>query len=175
MHIERLDAHTAAALLPDLVALLQDTVASGGAMGFLPPVSAEEATAYWHEVIAALRTPYRILLIARDADQVIGTVQLDMSSRTNGRHRAEIAKVMVASRHRRQGIGQALMQAIEAEATRAGRTTLVLDTRAGDPSERLYRSLGYIMAGTIPEYARSADGTLHTTVIFYKLLSKADQ
>ena len=53
---------------------------------------------------------------------------------------------------------------------RLGRTTLVLDTRQGDPSERLYQSLGYRVAGAIPQYARSADGTLAATVFYYKLL-----
>ncbi len=62
------------------------------------------------------------------------------------------------------------MSAIEEEARRIGRTTLVLDTRAGDPSEQLYANLGYTRAGVIPEYARSANGALHTTVFMYKLL-----
>jgi len=30
--------------------------------------------------------------------------------------------------------------------------------------------MGWQPAGTIPRYARSADGTLHTTVFYYKLL-----
>jgi acetyltransferase len=173
MRIERLDALTTPAVIPQLAALLQDTVASGGSIGFLPPLSREDAFAYWHDVVAALETPYRILLVAREMDQITGTVQLDLASRPNADHRAEIIKLMVAPTHRKQGIGRALMDAIEAEATQAGRTTLVLDTRAGDPSERLYLSLGYTRAGTIPEYARSADGTLHSTVLLYKLLPKA--
>jgi ribosomal protein S18 acetylase RimI-like enzyme len=93
-----------------------------------------------------------------------------MASRPNGKHRAEITKLMVHTAARGQGIGQALMQAIEQEARLAGRTTLILDTRKGDPSEQLYLKLGYTRAGVIPEYARSADGSLHTTVFMYKLL-----
>jgi hypothetical protein len=62
------------------------------------------------------------------------------------------------------------MLALETQARRLGRTTLVLDTRQGDPSELLYRSLGYQSAGAIPAYARSADGTLHTTALYYRLL-----
>src|SRR6266508_2217588 len=71
---------------------------------------------------------------------------------------------------RRRGIGRALMEAAETEAQRLGRSTLVLDTRQGDSSERLYRAMGWQAAGTIPRYARSADGALHTTVFYYKLL-----
>jgi hypothetical protein len=62
------------------------------------------------------------------------------------------------------------MIAIEAEARRRDRSTLVLDTREGDPSERLYQSLGWQRAGVIPRYARSATGALDGSAFYYKLL-----
>ena len=79
-------------------------------------------------------------------------------------------KLMVHTRARRRGIGRALMLAAETEARRRGRTTLVLDTRRGDPSEALYLSLGWTLAGIIPRYARSADGALDATAFYYRLL-----
>jgi GNAT superfamily N-acetyltransferase len=109
--------------------------------------------------------------MARDAGgNIAGTVQLDLEQRANGNHRAEVMKLMVLSAARRQGLGRTLMEAAESEARRLGRTTLVLDTRQGDPSETLYRAMGWEPAGAIPRYARSADGALHTTVFYYKLL-----
>ena len=102
--------------------------------------------------------------------EIVGSAQLDLAGQPNGRHRAEVTKLMVLSSARRQGIGRLLMEAAEAEARNLGRTTLVLDTRQGDPSEALYRGMGWQPAGTIPRYARSADGTLHTTAFYYKLL-----
>ena len=77
---------------------------------------------------------------------------------------------MVHTRARGQGTGRRLMEAIEAAARAAGRTLLVLDTRQGDVAERLYARHGYIHAGVIPNYARSAEGTLDATVFFYRLL-----
>jgi len=62
------------------------------------------------------------------------------------------------------------MASVEAAARAHGRSLLVLDTRKSDPSERLYRSLGYIEAGSIPRYARGAGGELHDTVLFYREL-----
>jgi ribosomal protein S18 acetylase RimI-like enzyme len=62
------------------------------------------------------------------------------------------------------------MSLAEEKAKSEGRSLLVLDTRAGDPSNVLYRSLGYAEAGRIPHYARSADGSLHDTIFFYKSL-----
>jgi GNAT superfamily N-acetyltransferase len=156
---------------PALVALLQDVVGGGASVGFVPPLGADEAAAYWESVGAALKGGGRRLWIARAADGgIAGTVQLDLAGQANGRHRAEVTKLMVLSSARRQGIGRLLMEAAEAEASRLGRTTLVLDTRLGDPSEALYRGMGWQPAGTIPRYARSADGTLHTTAFYYKLL-----
>jgi len=171
MNIRNLDTETVTLLILKLTALLQDAVESGASIGFLPPLSEKEANEYWQDVASALKTPYRILLIATEGDEVIGTVQLDMASRANGSHRAEVCKLMVHTKHRGKGIAQALMHAIEDEARSAKRTTLILDTREGDPSEKLYKKLGYTLAGSIPEYARSADGSLHTTVFMYKLIS----
>ena len=171
MNIYSLNPESAIELLPKLTTLLQDAVASGASIGFLPPLTHEDAINYWQDVAKALESPYRILLIAEIDQKIIGTVQLDMASRPNGSHRAEIAKLMVHTSHRGQGIGRALMNTIETEAKRAGRTTLILDTREGDLSEQLYSKMSYTQAGTIPEYARNADGSLHTTVFMYKLLN----
>ena len=151
--------------------LLQDVVGGGASVGFLPPLSTDEAAAYWDSVAAALTGGGRRLWIARATDGgIVGTVHLDLAGQANGRHRAEAIKLMVLSSARRRGIGRLLMEAAEAEARRLGRTTLVLDTRQGDPSEALYRGMGWQPAGTIPRYACSADGTLHTTAFYYKLL-----
>lgn len=171
MKIQRLTPESTPPLFPKLVALLQNAVSSGASIGFLPPLIYEDAVNYWQDVASALKTSYRILLVAEMDQEIIGTVQLDMASRPNGSHRAEISKLMVHTSHRGQGVAQALMNAIETKARLAGRTTLILDTREGDPSERLYSKLGYTRAGVIPKYARSTDGTLHTTVFMYKLLN----
>jgi ribosomal protein S18 acetylase RimI-like enzyme len=112
----------------------------------------------------------RVLLVARVEGVIAGSGQLDLEARPNGRHRAEVIKLMVRTDRRRRGIGRALMLGLEAEARRHGRTTLVLDTRQGDPSERLYASLGWRFAGAIPRYARSASGALDASAFYYKLL-----
>jgi len=154
-----------------LVSLLQDVVDGGASVGFLPPLASDEAAAYWDSVAKALQAGGRRLWIARDAaGHIAGSVQLELEQRANGNHRAEVMKLMVLSAARRQGLGRALMEGTEADARRLGRTTLVLDTREGDPSETLYRRMGWQPAGAIPRYARSADGALHTTAFYYKLL-----
>jgi ribosomal protein S18 acetylase RimI-like enzyme len=152
-------AHVAA-----LCDLLTDAVDSGASIGFLPPLSPGEAAEYWSSVEAALRDGSRVVLIAVNEGSLIGSVQLDYAMRRNALHRAEIIKLMVHRSARRRGIGRALMLEAARVALGAGRTLLVLDTRLGDPSETLYRSLGYQIAGIIPRYARSASGELHATI-----------
>ncbi|KEQ24146.1 GNAT family N-acetyltransferase [Paenibacillus tyrfis] len=150
--------------LEQLADLLIDAVESGASVGFLPPLSKEEAVDYWKSALE----PGVVLWAARLDRKIVGTVQLQLAQKKNAAHRAEIAKLMVHTRSRRNGIARALMLAAEERARAENRTLLVLDTRAGDPSNLLYRLLGYVEAGRIPRYARSADGSLNDTVFYYK-------
>jgi ribosomal protein S18 acetylase RimI-like enzyme len=170
LQIERLTAEQAVAEIGALTELLQDAVDGGASVGFLPPLTADEARRYWEETIAAVGQAARVLLVARQDARVIGTVQLDLPAKPNARHRAEVQKLIVHTQARGQGVGSQLMSAVEAAARAEGRTLLVLDTRQGDVAEPLYAGRGYIRAGVIPHYARSADGALDATVLFYRLL-----
>ncbi|MGL4608258.1 MAG: GNAT family N-acetyltransferase [Trueperaceae bacterium] len=170
MKIKSLTADEARAFLPQLVELLRDGVNSGAAMGFLAPLSVQEAESYWLEVIEALKAPYRVLLVVLENNQVIGSTQLDLANKSNGLHRAEAMKVMVHTAYRRKGIGLILMQEIEKKAKEHNRTTLVLDTREGDVAEDLYLKAGFVRSGVIPNFAKSSDGSLHATIVMYKLI-----
>jgi ribosomal protein S18 acetylase RimI-like enzyme len=168
--IHRLRPDDVLELVSPLSQLLWDAVDSGASVGFLPPVDPVETLAYWDSVRLAIAEGSRILLVTIIDGNMMGTIQLDLATRPNAKHRAEVCKLMVHRSARRQGYGRALMQQAEAIALEEGRTLLVLDTRKGDPSEVLYRSAGYTHAGEIPQYARSASGTLDATVFYYKLL-----
>ena len=106
----------------------------------------EEAERYWRSTIPAVESDERILLIASQDARIVGAGQLELCLRTNGLHRAEVAKLMVMRDARHQGIGCALMLALEDEARRHGRTTLVLDTFLDGGAEPLYRALGWTEA-----------------------------
>jgi ribosomal protein S18 acetylase RimI-like enzyme len=154
------------ALIDTLTRLLIDVVADGASIGFLPPLAYQEAVAYWNSVLQ----DSVVLWIAEKDGVPVGTVQLHLSTKANAAHRAEIAKLMVHPSGRRLGLARQLMQAAEEEALRQSRTLLVLDTRVGDPSNKLYESIGFVEAGVIPGYAQSADGHLHATRFYYKAL-----
>lgn len=159
-------------MLPQLVGLLQDAVDSGASLGFLPPLATAEAQHYWRSVAEDVRAGHRVVLAAWHPAQkmLLGTVQLALATKPNAAHRAEIAKLIVHSKARRQGIGQQLLLALEVQALQLGRTTLVLDTRLGDVAEQLYQRMQYQPVGHIPEYFQNTDGQLHATAIYCKLL-----
>jgi len=174
--IEVVGADQAARELAALVGLLKNAVDSGASVGYLPPLAEAEGEAYWRGIVEDVRRGSCVLLGACDADgTLVGTAQLLLAMRPNGSHRAEVAKVIVHTEARRRGIGRALMLALEEHARRLGRTTLVLDTRRGDPSERLYTSVGYTLAGVIPRYAKSADGALDPSAFYYRVLTEGGQ
>jgi ribosomal protein S18 acetylase RimI-like enzyme len=156
----------APAELDALADLLVAVVDDGASIGWLPPLDRAEARTYWQQVPG----PATALVLAEQGGRIIGSAQLHLEQRANGRHRAEVAKVMVHPTARQRGLGRQLMLALEAVARREQRSLLVLDTRAGDPSNRLYRSLGYVEVGCIPRYARSANGQLEATIFYFKEL-----
>lgn len=166
--IVRLTAPDIHSQLPALVTLLEDAVNHGASVGFLRPLEPALAHAYWRDVADAVAAGSRILLAARDAGEVVGSVQLDLSAKQNGRHRAEVQKLLVLARCRRRGIARHLMQAIEAQARDAGRTLLVLDTESGSDAVPFYESQGWERCGSIPDFALSADGVPTANIIYFK-------
>jgi ribosomal protein S18 acetylase RimI-like enzyme len=137
------------------------------------PLERAEVAAYWQSVAADLRQGRLALLAAFEHDRLVGAVQLGLEPRANGRHRAEVRKLMVQRAYRRRGIGRLLMNAARDLALRSGRTLLLLDVRAGDPAEALYRSLGFVKFGEVPRYARDPDGGLAATSFYYLELQAA--
>lgn len=170
MKIDRVSERESTAIIPQLTDLLQDAVDSGASVGFLPPLSSEVAEDYWDGVLREVAQGSRVLLIASEGDEIMGAVQLELANRQNALHRAEVQKLFVHRRFRNRGIARLLMSEVESAARDAGRTLLTLDTQRGGAAERLYAKYGYTLAGIIPQYARDADGILHDTVVFYRLL-----
>ena len=168
-----LDAPTAEARLIQLSELLHACVAAGASVNFVNPFTLGEAQTYWQDkVLGPVAGGLRDLFALERAGRIVGSVQLDRDTPPNGRHRAEVTKLLVHPEARRQGLATALMDALEARAFRQGRTLLTLDTRAGDPAAALYRARGYVAVGKIPGYCRDPfDRGLDPTTVMYKQLA----
>ena len=172
--IETLTASALAAAEDDLVELLRACVHGGASLGFLAPLAEYEAIDYWRAVAPRIASGSRAVLVARDSDggRIVGSAQLAFESKPNGRHRAEVNKVMVLPSHRRRGIAAQLMRELERCARERAVRLLFLDTSEGPGgARRFYESLGYLYAGGIPDYALDPDGRPEKNAIYYKLLA----
>jgi GNAT superfamily N-acetyltransferase len=153
--------------------LLMDCVAAGASVGFMAPLARTSAETFWLDVAASAVRGERMVLIAEDVTaEVLGTVQVIWAQPENQPHRGDIAKMLVHSGARRQGIGAALLAHAEHCARKAGRTLLVLDT-ANEVAERLYVRAGWQRVGVIPRYALWPRGGWCATTVLFKDLSAA--
>lgn len=155
--------------LQALVELLIDSVDGGASVSFMHPLSTARAEAFWRGVAAGVAAGERVLLVAEDATGIVGTVQLVLAQPENQPHRADLAKMLVHRRARRQGLGEKLMAGAEAVARENGKSLLVLDTASAD-AERLYARLGWQSCGVIPGYALLPHGGFCDTRYFYRVL-----
>ncbi|MET8699493.1 GNAT family N-acetyltransferase [Kitasatospora sp. NPDC004723] len=173
--------------------LLADTVDGGASVGFLAPLDRAAAAGWWR-ALAPDVAEGRLLLWVAEADasvatdgtdepgkadgagrgRIAGTVQLRPAATANGRHRADVAKLMVHRADRGQGLAGRLLAALEAAAVERGLRTLVLDTETGSPAERMYAAAGWSRVGTVPDFATDPAGVPCATTIFYKPLQGAD-
>ncbi|MCI1028450.1 MULTISPECIES: GNAT family N-acetyltransferase [Pantoea] len=171
IEIDSLSATQAQPLLASLCEVLHGCVADGASVGFIDADDRAVMARFWQDKIYSLASGDNQLLVAWQAGEIVATVMLGFSSMPNGRHRAEISKLLVHPRARRQGIARRLMLRAEQLAQQQGKTLLVLDTRSGDVASALYLSLGWQVAGSIPYYAESTSGELDATTVMYKRLT----
>ncbi len=171
--IDELDGSGLLAHANELAEVLRACVLAGASVGFELPCPHEEARAFWLGLHGAVERGERRLLVVRGAHgKIDGTLQLVLAGMPNGRHRAELSKMLVHPRARRQGLAQALLRHAEAMARSLGRSLIVLDTCTGGPAEGMYLKLGYQRCGEIPQYATMPDGRLGATTFMYKLLPR---
>ncbi len=153
-----------------LADLLIDCVQGGASVSFMLPLTRDRAIAFWKKVAQGVATNERALLIAEDAFGICGTVQLIFDLPENQPHRADLAKMLVHSRTRRQGLGAALMKAAEQVARDNNKTVLVLDAVTNGDAARLYERLGWVRVGDVPNFALFPNGGFCGTTYYYREL-----
>lgn len=157
--------------LRQLAELLIDCVDGGASVSFMHPLPMPRALAFWRGVADGVAGGARALLVAEDGDGIVGTVQLILEQPENQPHRADVSKMLVHRRARRNGLGADLMRAAEQLGRDCGKTLLVLDTVTGADGERLYARLGWQRCGVIPNFALMPDGVPCATTYFYRALA----
>jgi GNAT superfamily N-acetyltransferase len=168
VRIERVDAPSED-VVRQLADVLVDAVQSGASVSFMAGLRHEDAAEWWRKTLSA-NSPPRVVLVARDDEGVVGTVQLISAWAPNQPHRGDVAKLLVHRRARGRGIARALMQEVEHQAREQRFTLLMLDTCQGSAAEKLYSSLGWTRVGVVPNFALNPDGSPCDTVFFYRQL-----
>jgi ribosomal protein S18 acetylase RimI-like enzyme len=148
--------------------LLIEAVANGGSVSFMDPLPVETADKFWDSALAAAARGDRIILGAFDGDLLVGTLTLVLDLSQNQPHRAELVKMITRISHRGRGVATALLRKIEKMAVEQGRMLLVLDTASDGGAAPLYESVGFKLAGEIPDYAFKPQGGLTGTLIYWK-------
>ncbi len=159
-------------LVSALADILIECVDDGASVGFMAPLERPKAETFWADVLGRADRGERLILVAEAASRVLGTVQVILDLPENQPHRAEIAKLLVTPAARRRGVAEALMDRAEAEAVKAGRSLLVLDTASAE-AERVDERRGWRRVGEIPGFARWPDGRPCSTTIFVKWLDRS--
>ncbi|MFI2606687.1 GNAT family N-acetyltransferase [Kitasatospora sp. NPDC018619] len=154
----------------EFAGLLVETVHDGASVGFLAPLPPDEAAAWWRTLGPDVAAGRLVVWTARHrADgRLAGTVQLRPATAANGRHRGEVAKLMVHPADRGHRLAGRLLAALEERAVELGIRLLVLDTETGSPAERLYEGAGWTRVGSVPDFAADPTGALRPTTIFFK-------
>jgi GNAT superfamily N-acetyltransferase len=153
-----------------LANVLVETVAHGGSVSFMHPLSKDVAEAFWSKSLTAADAGQRVVLGAMLDGELVATVTLHLDCPPNQPHRGEIAKMMTRVNWRGRGIARALVLEVERIARERGRSLLTLDTAAEEGAGPFYEKLGYTRAGVIPDYAYKPYGGLSATIIYWKRL-----
>jgi len=169
--IRELDGAEALARVGELAEVLRDCVEGGASVGFMLPLADGRPEAFWCKVAAGVAAGERHLFVAEDeAGRICGTLSLVTDMPDNQPHRADVSKMLVHRRARRQGVAERLLRAVEGKAGELGKTTLVLDTVTGSDASRVYERTGWQRAGDIPNYALMPEGAPCSTTYYFRHL-----
>ncbi|MBY8878164.1 GNAT family N-acetyltransferase [Actinacidiphila acidipaludis] len=141
-------------------ALWTDVSNAGGAVGFVPPVTADDIRPDLERSLGELAAGRRRLLLGRDEDgRIAATAFLTYNSHRLMGHWIWLYTVMVHPRHQGKGYGRTLMAAVEGAArTLPGIEAVRLTCRGGTGVEHFYAGCGYKEVGRVPNAIRVAPG-----------------
>jgi GNAT superfamily N-acetyltransferase len=101
---------------------------------FLPPLSQDKLLNYWKQCIAEINAGTRLLLLLADeseqgaklkGSELMGCVMLSYPFTETGKMRGFVEKLLVSPKFRNRGGARRLIQVLEAEGTRRGKTLFV--------------------------------------------------
>lgn len=129
---------------------------SGGAVGFVPPVTARDVAPAAERHLAAMAEGRTRLLAAAEDGKLVGTVFLAANTHRLMRHWCWLYTVMLDPAAQGRGYGSRLLREAERAARGMGFEGVRLTCRGGLGLERFYTSMGYQEVGRVPAAIRVA-------------------
>lgn len=168
-----LDPSITRELRDGLCSLWVDVTNAGGAVGFVPPATAEDIRPDLMNHLAAVDAGRTRMIVGRDGQGTVAAgAFLTLNSHRLKRHWCTVYTVMVHPGLQGKGYGRELMAAVEKEARGMdGITGLRLTCRGGLGLESFYISCGYREVGRLPDAIKVADGDLRDDVILWLALT----
>lgn len=166
--IETLDIAAAESAARRLSEILVTCVNAGSSLSFLAPMNPDKARAFWVKAARQVGEGNRAIAVGWCNGVIVAVGTLDLAMAENQPHLAEVQKIMVEPSTRRLGFAKRILDALEHAARAAGRSLLILDTRANDAGEALYHAQGWHEYGRLADHALDPAGRLVSTVFFAK-------
>ena len=156
-------------------ALWADVSNAGGAVGFTPPVTADDIRPELIKLLAAVADGRARLLVGRNDDgSPVATALLTYNAVRIMRHWCWVHTVMVHPALQGRGLGRELMAAVAAEARETeGVESLRLTCRGGLGLEDFYASCGYREVGRVPRAIKVAGDDYRDDVTLWLPLQEA--
>ncbi|MBT2493030.1 GNAT family N-acetyltransferase [Streptomyces sp. ISL-96] len=167
-----LDPQTGPGLRDGVLALWVDVSNAGGAVGFVPPVIADDIRPEWVKHLTAMSEGRTRLLAGYDEEgAVAATAFISYNTHRLMKHWVWLYTVMVHPAHQGKGYGRDLMAATET-AVRGfeGIDAIRLTCRGGTGADRFYASCGYKEVGRVPGAIRVAPGDDRDDIVMVRQL-----
>jgi ribosomal protein S18 acetylase RimI-like enzyme len=151
--LEKIDEALAAEMLRCWV----DVSNAGGAVGFVPPVTAQDVRPLVDAMVGAVERGDELLVVLEVDGSLAGFAVIKLSRSPLIRHYGHVVRVQIHPDLHGRGLGRDLMEGVRKRAVRAGLEGLTLDVRGGTGTDAFYARLGYLEVGRIPGAVRVAD------------------
>jgi GNAT superfamily N-acetyltransferase len=150
-----------------IVALWVDVTNAGGAVGFVPPVTAGDVLPTAEAAFRAVASGVDHLLVALDGGRLVGLLFIGDNGHYLKDHWRTLKRVMIAPGSQGRGYGDALMREATRVAEKMGLEALLVMVRAGLGTENFYARFGYREVGRIPGAIRVAPGDDRDEIVMW--------
>jgi GNAT superfamily N-acetyltransferase len=154
----------------ELLACWTDVSNAGGAVGFVPPVTADDVEPVLAHLLEGVHAGRDVLAVLTVDGVTAGWAALVGSSSPLRRHWATVLRVQVHPSRQGEGLGRALMDGVHDIARQRGWEFLSLTARGGTGVDGFYRGLGYREVGRLPGAIRVGPGDDREEVLLQLLL-----